>query len=73
MKKKYYIEISSKEIECDPPYLMQSKWFDTKKEAIDWYRNNFDYTSGLIDVKLMCAEFDENDEYDDIGCIKILN
>lgn len=57
--KKYYIEI------VDPtkqrPYEIQSRWFDTEEEALEW-ANTIDYCD--LTVCLMSAIFDDSDEYE---------
>lgn len=71
--KKYYVEFSHSEIEGeDGPYLLQSKWFDTQKEAIEWFRTNFDDVDSSITVDLMVGEFYNEDEYD-IDFVKHIN
>ena len=38
---KYYVEISHCEDTSD--YAIQSKWFDTYKQAVDWYTYDIDF------------------------------
>lgn len=62
--KKYYIEFlfyGQTENNC---YDLQSKWFDTEKEAIEWTKT-FDYVSDNVEMYLMSAVW-ENEEYGDI-------
>ena len=40
---KYYIEIVDTTTRKDEMYAMQSKWFETEKEAIEWFESSFDY------------------------------
>lgn len=43
-------------------FVIQSKWFDTKDEALSWFHNSFDYIdSEEIEVDLMAAEWDDNE------------
>lgn len=63
--KKYYIEFWTRHLDLDPPYLAQSKTFDTKKEAVEWYKSNFDYTNDAIEVHLMVMKYnDDETEYE---------
>lgn len=62
--KKYYIEIVN--VETDE-YIIQSKWFETEEEAINFMKENFDFIdTGTYAIDLMSAVFDENDIYRDI-------
>jgi len=69
---KYYVEFVMKDLDMDPPYLMQSATFDSKREAENWFRKYFDYTSSDVEVRLMVMDFISEDEYE-IGFIKTLN
>lgn len=62
---KYYIEF--KNVRNDAlSYDMQSKWFDTEEQAIEAFRNFFDYVSNTH-VYLMSTEWDiEEDTFSDI-------
>lgn len=62
--KKYYVEFNDVFKKYDVPYLLQSKWFDTKEEAIN-FAHSFDYAR-YLDIRLMSSEFDENGDYGDI-------
>lgn len=63
--KKYYVEFEN--TLGQNQYSIQSKYFDTRDEAIQWYINNFDYVNtDEIVVSLMYAEFDNNGQLDDI-------
>ena len=68
--KKYYIEISGK-TEYDlgdlqyETYILQSEWFDTEKEALNWAENLMFIADGLS-VDLMSAVFDDDGVYSDI-------
>ena len=55
---KYYVEFEHTADE--ESYCLQSKWFDTKEDAIKWYRTSFDFvrTEDIV-VSVMRAEFDE--------------
>lgn len=61
---KYYIEF--KHIRStDLLYDMQSKWFDTEEQAIEWFKG-FSYVSNT-NVYLMSTEWDtEEDTFTDI-------
>ena len=38
---KYYVEF--KHTADEESYCLQSKWFGTKEDAINWYRTSFDF------------------------------
>lgn len=60
MKKYYYIEMQI--VKSKNPYSMQSKWFKTKKSAMKWLKNSFDFIDALeFELYLMSATFDKND------------
>ena len=62
---KYYIEFEHTADE--ESYCLQSKWFDTKEDAIKWYRTSFDFVrTDDIFVSVMRAEFEDNCMYGDI-------
>ena len=59
MTKQYYIEFKSKN--SPNPYDMQSKWFNSEKQAIKLLKSLFDFIDDYqINVYLMSATFDEN-------------
>ena len=63
--KKYYIEFW---FDTGHIYDLQSKWFDTKEEAIEWLKE-FDYINyDACEIHLMSMPFDEeeNEFYGDI-------
>ena len=62
---KYYVEFEH--MSDEESYCLQSKWFDTKEDAINWYRTSFDFvrTDDII-VSVMKAEFDDNGMCGDI-------
>lgn len=58
-KIKYYVEFESSESQY--PYSLQSRYFDTEQEAIEWYKNGFDYVDmNEIFVSLMRATFSDD-------------
>lgn len=62
---KYYVEFEN--TEDQHLFCLQSVWFDTKEEAINWYINSFDYINQeTMIVSLMKSDFDENGHYTDI-------
>lgn len=67
--KKYYVEFEVKD--SGEIFSIQSRWFDTKKEALDWFEDSFDLIREEISVFLMSAEFGE-DEYGDIELEEVL-
>lgn len=43
-----------------------SKWFDSKRDAINWVKNFFAWFSPVVSIYLMSAQWDMlNEEYDD--------
>ena len=69
--KKYYIEFKHVNSN-DAMYDMQSRWFDTKEQAIEWFKQ-FDYVSST-DVFLMSGDWNETEDfYIDINCERRLN
>lgn len=73
---KYYIEIVDTTTRKDEMYAMQSRWFETEKEAIEWFESSFDYLDGRFIPFVMTAEFYDEDEYDilaseDINSVKV--
>lgn len=60
--KKYYIELVW--AYGEESYAMQSEWFDTKNEALDWARK-INYVNENYDAYLMSAEW-KDDTYGDI-------
>jgi hypothetical protein len=73
--RRYYVEIKELDVDMDPPYILQSSWFDTKKEALAWAKQ-IDYLAEGYEVRLMSAEGEEDDTgywlYEDIGLEKII-
>ena len=70
MTTKYYLEFVHVNSE-EENYDMQSRWFNTKKEAKQWLAENFDFISDDISVFLMTTEFTDEDDYDIVSSIKI--
>lgn len=66
---KYYVEFEIKD--SGEIFSMQSRWFDTKEEALDWFEDSFDLIREEISVFLMSAEFGE-DKYGDIELEEVL-
>ena len=61
--KKYYVEICHKDYLSE--YIMQSDWFDTKEQALD-YANKITYLEDIYLLRIMCAEWNDADTYEDI-------
>ena len=57
---KYYIEFVI--AKTGNTMDMQSKWFDTEEQAIEWLSKSFDYISMQIEAFLMKAEWDEEED-----------
>lgn len=56
--KKYYIEFVFEKNGALNHYDLQSKWFDTEQEAIEW-TETFDYVSENVVMYLMSDFWDE--------------
>ena len=64
--RRYYIEFYNP-MEDSSKYLLQTKWFDTEAEALEWYKENIDFKRDDIEAQLMSAETDIlDDTYKDI-------
>lgn len=73
-RRRYYIEIWMENVvlDTDHAYVIQTKWFDTKKEAVDWYKNSFDYIdSKYCSAHLMTAQYYQNQDYNIISAKKL--
>lgn len=71
MKKKYYIEIGDMDNPCE--YIMQSKWFNTEKQAIK-FAKNIDFLNNQYSISLMWSYWDTaTDTYVDIEFGRYLN
>lgn len=71
MKRKYYVEF--KNTEDGWHYSIQSKWFTTKQQAINWFKDSFDFIRfDTTIVMLMSAYFDNDGEYGDITYVEEL-
>lgn len=65
---KYYIEVCDLESPCE--YIMQSRFFDTEKQALKWARS-ISYLSSRYSASLMTAGWDdENETHGDIGFVR---
>lgn len=64
MKKQYYIVIFN---ENEPMVdLIQSKWFKTKKEAINWLKEEIYFHDSQLVAGLYSAELDKDGKYDGV-------
>ena len=61
--KKYYVEICHKDYLSE--YIMQSDWFDTKEQALE-YANKITYLEDIYLLRIMFAEWNDADTYEDI-------
>ena len=67
---KYYIEFVAKHKTNDySSYAMQSIWFKTKRKALDWVKESFDYIN-LSQMRLFIMSGTFNEEGDLEGDIK---
>ena len=60
--KKYYIEIVHTR-NMEESYSIQSKWFDTEKQAIKWLETSFDYVSSTCCMFLMSMPYNEEEGF----------
>ena len=62
MKTEYYIEFVAKHKTNDySNYAMQSKWFETKRKALNWLKKSFDYINiSQMRIFLMSGTFNED-------------
>lgn len=62
---KWYVEISCPDIadtlDICPDYVIQSKWFDKKSEALEW-GTSIDFVQRHYSVDLMCAEWTKDED-----------
>jgi len=75
-KRRFYVEfcLEGVEMDSDHDYLLQSRWLDSREEAIEWCKKEFDYIDPkYISVFIVMAEFSSDDEYDIVGLEKILD
>lgn len=72
MTSKFYIEFEN--INSQKTYTIQSRYFDTRKQALTWFKKNFDYIDNEeVYVYLMIATFDEEGVLDKISTYEIIN
>lgn len=58
MRTEYYVEFVVRK--DDNNFALQSKWFKTSKQALNWLKKSFDYINiSKIDLYLMSASFDD--------------
>lgn len=49
----------------DHEYVIQTKWFDSKRQAIAWYKANFDYVDAkCCAIRLVIAQYFNVNDYD---------
>lgn len=63
---KYYIEFVLIIDSFDAPTenIIQSKWFETKEEALKWYHTSFDDVDyRVVSAQLRTAEFNDKRDY----------
>lgn len=69
MTTKYYIEFVDKNECCD--FVMQSKWFLTETDAIQWLIADFDHIDlEKFSIFVMSADFDDEGDFGDIELSK---
>ena len=61
--KKFYIEVVDL---ISDDYILQSKWYDTEKQAIEWAKG-IAYMDRMLTINLLSADWNEEEEiYGDI-------
>lgn len=69
LKQKYYAELiddnEASTNEYSNNYLLQSRWFDTEQEVLEWVKS-IDYIDWDFRWLMMSAYFDEAGDYGDI-------
>ena len=66
-RRRFYIEICPKVRldDQDHEYVVQTKWFNSKRQAIAWYKNAFDYVdSKYCTVRLVIVQYYNVNDYD---------
>ena len=74
MKHYYYIEICVEGFDSDPNYALQSRFFESESEAVNWFNINFDYVNEYMLVYLMRTnneKFDNYNELEDYDIIQV--
>lgn len=62
--RKYYVEVTRIDNPCS--YMLQSDWFDTKEQAVEW-ASKLVFIDSAYRIFYMSSEWDiENDIYTDI-------
>lgn len=70
-KTRYYIEICDKLNNKD--YIIQSKWYDTREDAINFCKT-IDYIDNDFDIYLMSGVWNiDEDYYEDITSEELIN
>lgn len=73
--KRFYIEfiLTVENVKTENPYIIQSKWFNKKAQALKWFITSFDYIDfNIVSAQLMTAIFNK-DDYDVIESEDIVN
>lgn len=76
--RRYYVELKPPaNVDSDPPYALQSSWFDTKEEAIQWanniYYKDYNYVGAMwLMFADWCTDEDGDEYYEDIESEKRL-
>lgn len=66
-RRRYYVEICPKVAVPgqDHEYVIQTKWFDSKRQAIAWYKDAFDYVdSKYCTTRLVIVQYYSVNDYD---------
>lgn len=67
--KKYFIEVGDSEYPYE--YILQSVFFNTEKEAVEWAKN-ISWLDEDYSIALMECVYDEDGVYGDIGLVRYL-
>ena len=70
MRTEYYVEFVAKHPQNNySSYAMQSKWFKTKRKALNWIKKSFDYIN-ISQVRIFIMSGTFNEEGDLVGDIE---
>ena len=65
---KYHIEVVYED-GCSETYLLETRQFDTKEEALDWYHTSFIIADTWeCSIRLVRTKYDENGFAVDVSC-----
>jgi len=63
----WYVEFYVQGIDSDPSYALQSRFFESKSKALNWFNTNFDFINEYMTCCLMRTM---NEQYSDYGSLE---